>query len=100
MDTDSLYMVISAENWTYLIKPGMLTLFKQDQNNWFPRWQPQEAAAFDRREPGLFKEEFIWTAMVELCSKTFCVENNEDVRVSKFSCKGLNKCNFSHPLSL
>lgn len=40
--------------------------------------------------------------MVALCSKTktYCVENNENVRTSKFSCKGLNKSNFSHPLTL
>lgn len=100
MDTDSLYMAISAENWTDLIKPDMSTLFDQDKINWFPRSQLPEAAVFDRREPGLFKEEFTGTAMVALCSKTHCVENSVDVQISKFSCIGLKKCNFSHPLPL
>lgn len=34
------------------------------------RSQPLASAAFDRREPGLFKEEFVGTSMVALCSKT------------------------------
>lgn len=38
--------------------------------------------------------------MVALCSNTYCVENNENVRTSESSCKGLNKSNFSHPLTL
>lgn len=36
--------------------------------------------------------------MVVFCSKIkiYCEENNENVRISKFSCKGLNKSNFSY----
>lgn len=74
--------------------------FEKEEHQGFPRSQPPASAAFDRREPGLFKEEFVGTAMVALCSKTYCVENNENVRTSKFSCKGLNKSNFSHLLTL
>ena len=44
----------------------------------------------DKREPGLFKEEFRCTEMLCLCSKTYCCcdsNSNKD----KFSSKGLNK---------
>lgn len=34
--------------------------------------------------------------MVVFCSNIYCVENNENVRISEFSCKGLNKSNFSY----
>lgn len=100
MITDSLYMALSADCLTDIIKPDMQSLCEKEKHQLFPRTQPPASAAFDRREPGLFKEEFVGTAMVALCSKTYCVENNENVRTSKFSCKGLNKSNFSHPLTL
>ena len=44
----------------------------------------------DKREPGLFREEFRCTEMLFLCSKTYCcydVTSNKP----KFSSKGLNK---------
>lgn len=97
MDTDSLYMAISADN--FVIKPEMKISFEQESNRWFPRTQPPEAASFDRRQPGLFKE-FVGTAMVALCSKTYCVESSLEIKNSNFSCKRLNKNNFSHLLSL
>lgn len=95
METDSLYMAISADKFVDKINPEMKISFEQESNRWFPRTQPPEAAAFDRRQPGLFKEEFVGTAMVALC-----VENSLEIKKSKFSCKGLNKNNFRHPLSL
>lgn len=100
MDTYSLYMALSADCLTDIIKPDMQSLFEKEKHQWFPRSQLPASAAFDRREPGLFIEEFVGTAMVALCCKTYCVENNEHVRTSKFSCKCLNKSNFSHPLTL
>lgn len=100
MDTYSLYMALSADCLTDIIKPDMQSLFEKEKHQWFPRSQLPASAAFDRREPGLFIEEFLGTAMVALCCKTYCVENNEHVRTSKFSCKCLNKSNFSHPLTL
>lgn len=91
MDTDSLYMAISADNLVDIIKPKIKISFEQESNRWFP----PEAASFDRRQPGLFKEEFAGTAMVAICTK-----NSLEIKKSKFSCKGLNKNNFSNPLSL
>ena len=44
----------------------------------------------DKREQGLFKEEFRCTELLYLCSKTYCCyENNSDK--FKFISKGLNK---------
>ena len=100
MDTDSLYMAISGETLTDIVTPDMAEHFEKEKRRWFPRTNPPEAAAYDRREPGLFKEEFVGTSMVALCSKTYCVENKTDIRKSKFSCKGLNKRNFTHPILL
>ena len=100
MDTDSYYMSIAGENFTDIIKPELKKKFDEEKQFWFPRSDSLEVAAFDHREPGLFKEEFIGTSMVALCSKTYCVENHTDTIKSKFSCKGLNKRNFSHPIAL
>ena len=44
----------------------------------------------DKREPGLFKEEFRGTEMLCLCSKTYCCCNSVTNK-TKFSSKGLNK---------
>ena len=44
----------------------------------------------DKREPGLFKEEFRCTEMLCLCSKTYCCYDNKSDKF-KFSSKGLNK---------
>ena len=44
----------------------------------------------DKREPGLFKEEFRCTDMLCLCSKTYCCYGVTSNKV-KFSSKGLNK---------
>ena len=44
----------------------------------------------DKREPGLFKEEFRCTEMLCLCSKTYCCYDSNSNK-NKFSSKGLNK---------
>ena len=44
----------------------------------------------DRREPGLFKEEFRCTEMLCLCSKTYCFYDVASNKL-KFSSKSLNK---------
>ena len=44
----------------------------------------------DKREPGLFKEEFRCTEMLCLCSKTYCCFDSNSNKY-KFSSKGLNK---------
>ena len=46
-----------------------------------------EHAAYDKRTPGLFKEEYRGDGIVALCSKTYYCFGKEDT----FSCKGINK---------
>ena len=44
----------------------------------------------NEREPGFFKEEFHFTEMLRLCSKTFCCYDSNSNKY-KFSSKRLNK---------
>ena len=44
----------------------------------------------DKREPGLFKEEFRCTEMLCLCSKTYCCYDVTSNKL-KFNSKGINK---------
>ena len=58
--------------------------------NLFPRTCCVKHNEHDKREPGLYKEKFICTEMVCLCSRTYCCY---DVTSNKLelSSKGLNK---------
>jgi hypothetical protein len=85
MDNDFYYLSISGDNLTDTIEPELKNKFNEEKQLWFPRSDSLEVAAFDRREPGLFKEEYIGTSMVALCSKMYCVENRADTRKSRFS---------------
>ena len=58
--------------------------------NFFPRTCCTKHMKHDRREPGLFKEEFRCTEMLCLCSKTYCCYDSNSNKY-KFSSKGLNK---------
>ena len=44
----------------------------------------------DKREPGLFKEEFRCTEMLSLCSKTYCCFDSKSNKCKLIS-KGLNR---------
>ena len=82
MDTDSLYLVLAHENLYDCIRPAKKqeweALRQQDCNdsfqadaiqNFFPRTRCSKHKKHDKREPGLFKEEFRCTEMIYLCSK-------------------------------
>ena len=56
----------------------------------FPRNCCDKHIKHDKREPGLFKEEFRCTEMYCLCSKTYCCYDSK-TDIFKFSSKGLNK---------
>ena len=72
MDTDSAYISFSNEHpFQNLIKPELKDHFKQHKYDWFPREDSSENAAFDKRTPGLFKEEWRGDAMVSLASKNY-----------------------------
>ena len=90
MDTDSAYIAITGESVESLVKPELRHEYEQDKANWFPRTDTPELKAFDKRMPGLFKEEWSGDGIIGLCSKTYYCFGTSD----KFSCKGVNKrCN-------
>ena len=115
MDTDSLYLALSASDISHLIKPGLEKEFLENFHKWFPskvcsnhkedylrkKLEDMTSAPptfpcclaqtkHDNRTPGLFKEEYRGDGIVALCSKTYyCFGEGGD----KYSCKGLNKRN-------
>ena len=103
MDTDSLYLALSKENLEDVILPKKRAepsqLRSKDctdnftasaTDSFFPRTCCNVHKNYDKREPGLFKEEFRCAEKLCLCSKTYC---SYDKRTNeyKFSSKVLNK---------
>ena len=103
MDTDSLYLALAEndisdcirqdkfEEWSDIRKKDCCNNFEADSlRNFFPRTCCSTHSQLDKREPGLFKEEFRATEMICLCSKTYCCYDSQNKK-TKFSSKGLNK---------
>ena len=103
MDTDSLYLALAEEElydcirpdkkreWTDFRSSDCADDFKANATtNFFPRTCCTKHKKHDKREPGLFKEEFRCTEMLCLCSKTYCCYDSQSHKF-KFSSKGLNK---------
>lgn len=65
--------------------------------NFFPRTCCPAHIQHDKREPGLFKEEFRATEMIALNAKTYACYDEETDHL-KFSCKGVNKNLLDDPL--
>ena len=89
MDTDSLYFALSSRNMDSLVRPELLAEYQAEKYKWFPR-TCKTYKAFDRRKPGLFKVEAEGSKMVALCSKSYCLADDE-TGAQKFSAKGCNK---------
>ena len=87
MDTDSAYIAIAGPSVDSLVKPELRAEFQKDKFNWFPRTDTPENKAYDKRTPGLFKEEWSVAGIIGLSSKTYYCLGAYD----KFSCKGVNK---------
>ena len=103
MDTDSLYLALSEENlegvilpekraeWNQLLSKDCADKFTANAtHNFFPRTCCNAHKKHDKREPGLFKEEFRCAEMLCLCSKIYCRYDRKGNKY-KFSSKGLNK---------
>ena len=103
MDTDSLYLVLAEEDlvdcilpskraeWTEKRSKDCRDNFRADgKNNFLPRICCFKHKKHDKREPGLFKEEFRCTKMLFLCSKTYCCYDSKSQNY-KISSKGLHK---------
>ena len=103
MDTNSLYLALAEKELEDCIRPEMRAEWQRLQSNdcvdnftadalaiFFSRPCCKKHKQHDKREPGLFKEEFRCTEMLCLCKKTYCCY---DVNSNKleFSSKGLNK---------
>lgn len=59
INIDSAYITFSSDNpFEDLIKPKLQEHYRTHKYDWFPRDDTTENAAFDRRTPGLFKEEW------------------------------------------
>ena len=110
MDTDSAYFAISGDSLEAVIKPHMKERFYQEWDQWLPAqacdthtqdfvqakcnkatWQPLSCCLarqkFDKRTPGLFKEEWSGAGFIGLASKTYYCFGE----TNKTSCKGINK---------
>ena len=83
MDTDSLYLALAENELENCIRPEMRAEWQRLRSNdcvnnftadavakFFPRTCCVKHKQHDKREPGLFKEEFTCTEMLCLCSKT------------------------------
>ncbi|KAG2826262.1 hypothetical protein PC118_g22490 [Phytophthora cactorum] len=92
MNTDSAYIAFSYENpFQDCIKPELREHFKQHKYDWFPRDYNNDVAKFDRRTPGLFKDEWSGDAMVSLSSNNYiCYLPDESYKV-KISAKGVQQ---------
>ena len=103
MDTDFLYLVLSEKNSEDIILPGKRNEWKTKRSrgctdsftgnptgNFFPRTSCTAHKKHDKREPGLFEEEFSCSEMLCLCSKTYCCHDRKSNNY-KFSSKGLNE---------
>ena len=102
-DTDSLYLAPADKELEGCIRPGMRAEWQRFQSidcvdcftadalaNIFPGTSCVKLKQHDRRKPGLFKEEFTWTEMLCLFSKTYCCYGVTSKKL-KFSSKALNK---------
>ena len=101
-ETDSLYLAFAEKEledwirpekgaeWQRLRSNDCVDSLTAGCSNFFPRPCCKKQKQHDKREPGLFKEEFRCTEMLYLCSKTYCGYDVTSNKL-KFSSKGLNK---------
>jgi hypothetical protein len=83
MDTDSLYLSISADNFDSIIKTEMREQYEKEKHKWFV------TNDYDKRTPGLFKIEYDGSGVVALNSKCYYCKGSYD----KLSSKGCQKSN-------
>ena len=78
------YISIAADTLEELIKPHLKEHYATNKHKWLGRVDTEEHILFDKREPGLFKEEYSGDGIIALSSKLyFCFGSNGD----KFSSK-------------
>ena len=103
MDTDSLYLAPAEKELEDCIRPDMRAEWQKLRSNdcvdklttdavanFFLRTYCVKQKQHDKREPGLFEDEFRCTEMLCLGCKTYCCYDVTSNKL-KFSSKGLNK---------
>ena len=103
VNTDSLYLALAQKELEDFIRPEMRAQWQRLRSNdcvdkftadaaaiFFPRTCCVKHKPHDKREPGLYKEQFRCTERLCLCSKTYCCYDVTSHKL-KFSSKGLNK---------
>ena len=103
IDGDSLYLALDEKELEDCMRPEMRSEWQTLRSNdcvdnftadsvanFFPRTCCVKHKQKDKREFGVFKEEFGCTEMLFLCSKTYCCYGVTSDK-PKFSSKGLNK---------
>ena len=103
MDTDSLFLALSEENLEDIIFPEERNEWEAKRSrdctdsftanatgNFFPRTCCSAHKKHDKREPGLFIEEFSCSGMLCLCSKTYCCYDRKSNKY-KISSKRLKR---------
>ena len=73
--------------FSFTFSGSKFTLQNPLLSQWFPRDDTPANRAYDKRAPGLFKEEWEGDGIISLCSKTYFCFGTSD----KIICKGLNK---------
>ena len=84
MDTDSLYMAMSKDDFDSAIRPELKELYTSEKKKWLVTDE------YSKRVPGLFKPEFKGKRMIALTSKCYFADNGEE-SIPKFSCKGVSR---------
>ena len=101
--TDSLYLALAEKEMEDFIRPEMRAEWQRLRSNdlvdsftadtvafFFPTTCCVKHKQHDKREPGLFKEEFSCTEMLCICSKTYCCYDVSSNKLN-ISSRGLNK---------
>lgn len=85
MDTDSLYMSVSADNaFPDLVKPELHQHYEENKHKWFPRTDSKEINEYDQKTPGIFKLEWKGDAIVALSSKNYiCYLGDKKEKIEK-----------------
>jgi hypothetical protein len=102
VDTDSMYMGLSADNLDDIIKPEKKLMYnahiykrcfdgkvEAKGHFWFPRKCCIKHSLYDKRTPGLMKEEARGDLQISLCSKTYLLRTEDGS--FKLSSKGISK---------
>ena len=120
MDTDSLYLALSAPKLTSILKPESRATYFRERHLWEisehcdrciddyvvckladKAWKLKPCCLarqnFDRRTPGLFKVEFEGEKILALCSKSYiCVGRGADKKAHKGVNSRQNDLRFEH----